>query len=89
MKDCKGIISEVKFSPNKNYLAVGSHDDKVDIYTVHDMKKKCKLDKSSSFIIAMDWNSNSDAMMTNDASYEILYYNVENGKQDTAGASNF
>lgn len=76
----KEVISEVKFSPNKNYLAVGSHDNKIDVYTVHDMQKKCTLDSSTSFITALDWSENSDSIRTNDASYEILYYNVESKK---------
>lgn len=85
----KEVISEVKFSPNKNYLAVGSHDNKIDVYTVHDMQKKCTLDSSTSFITALDWSENSDSIRTNDASYEILYYNVESKKQDPSGATNF
>lgn len=53
------------------------------------MQKKCTLDSSSSFITALDWSENSDSIMTNDASYEILYYNVESKKQDPSGATNF
>lgn len=40
MKVAKEWVSDVKFSPNKKFLAYASHDNKVYIHTVHDMKKK-------------------------------------------------
>lgn len=40
IKLAKEWISDVKFSPNKKFLAYASHDNKVYIHTVHDMKKK-------------------------------------------------
>lgn len=71
----KSWISEVKFSNDNKYLAVGSHDDKVDIYEVKNLQKKLgTLGKSSSFITALDWSEDSQSIVTNDASYEILYY---------------
>ena len=78
----------MKFSPDSRYLAVGSHDNRVDIYNVHDMSKKCVLDKSTSFINHLDWSEDGTHLKTNDASYEILYYDVETGSQDPAGATN-
>lgn len=91
IKIAKEWISDVKFSPSKKFLAYASHDNKVYIHTVHDMKKKFQLDKSTSFINQFDWSVNADAIKTNDASYEILYYQVSdaNASQDTSGATNY
>jgi len=69
-------------------LAVSSHDNKVYIYNIgKSMSRKCILKKSSSFITHIDWSLDSQSMRTVDGSYEILYYNVEGGTQDTSGAS--
>lgn len=72
----KEWISDVKFSPNRKFLAYASHDNKVYVHTVHDMKKKFALAKSTSFINQFDWSLDANAIKTNDASYEILYYQI-------------
>lgn len=33
-KDCKDVVSDVKFSPNQGYIAAGSHDDAVYVYSL-------------------------------------------------------
>ena len=78
--DRKEWISDVKFSPGKKYLAVGTHDNPIDIYNVSTMKKKCVLKSSTSFINHIDWSVDGGALKSNDASYEILYYDVESKK---------
>lgn len=44
---------------------------------------------STSSVTHIDWSLDSGAIHSNDASYEILYYNVEAGTQDPSGASSF
>jgi echinoderm microtubule-associated protein-like 6 len=85
----KRWICEVKYSPDNKYLAVASHDAKVDIYEVRTNNKLGTLGKSSSFITAMDWSESGDAIVTNDSSYEVLYYRALEAKQDTYGATNY
>lgn len=51
------------------------------------MTRRAILNKSSSFITHIDWSLDSATLRTIDGSYEILYYNVHSGTQDTSGAS--
>lgn len=90
---CKKIskewIEDLKFSPDGNYLAVGSHDNKIYLYEVPAFRLAKKFGRSSSFITHIDWSQDSAAIRTNDGSYEILYYSIPDGTQDTSGASDF
>jgi len=59
MKDSKEEISDIKFSPNNKFCAVGSHDNKIYIYNANEKwKKKGKrpLNKHSSYITHLDWS---------------------------------
>lgn len=88
IKKRKEWISEVRYSPNNEYLAVGSHDNFIDIYNV---KLKYKhvfgLKKHSSFITHLDWSEDSNYLHSNCGAYELLFWDVNSGKQLTAGAS--
>jgi len=46
------------------------------------------MGKSSSFITAFDWSVDGSSIVTNDASYEILYYQVPS-TQDKWGATTY
>lgn len=86
-KVSKEWIEDLKFSPDGAFLAVGSHDNKVYVYNMPGMTPFKKIGKSSSFITHIDWSQDSQAFRTNDGSYEILYYNVSTGQQNTGGAT--
>jgi len=45
--------------------------------------------KSTSYVTHVDWSSDSTVIRTNDASYEILYYDVLTGKHDPDGSRNY
>jgi WD40 repeat protein len=81
-------IEDLKFSPDGNYLAVGCHDNKIYMFDTTSMKMK-KFGKSSSFIQHIDWNQAGDAIRTNDASYELLFYTIPDGIQNTSGGSSY
>ena len=87
-KISKEWIEDLKYSPDGKYLAVGSHDNKIYLYDCSKGKFTCKFGKSSSFITHLDWSIDSAYLRTNDGSYEILYYTIPDGKQDTSGATN-
>jgi hypothetical protein len=53
------------------------------------LERKCILKASTSSVLHIDWSLDSTIMHSNDASYEILYYNVEAGTQDPSGRSNY
>ena len=53
-------IEDLKFSPDGKYLAVGGHDNKLQIYTMPDCKLACKrFGARSSFITHIDWSQDS------------------------------
>ena len=82
-------VSDIKFSPNQKYLAVSTHapDSKTFVYALPKLERKSVLSASTSSVLHLDWSLDSEKIHTNDASYEILYYNVETGTQDKGGAS--
>ncbi|XP_071065438.1 echinoderm microtubule-associated protein-like 2 isoform X4 [Dasypus novemcinctus] len=81
-------ISVVSFSPDGAYLAVGSHDNLVYLYTVDQGGRKVsRLGKClghSSFITHLDWAQDSSCFVTNSGDYEILYWDPSTCKQITS-----
>ncbi|KAB0398557.1 hypothetical protein E2I00_009908, partial [Balaenoptera physalus] len=80
-------ISVVSFSPDGAYLAVGSHDNLVYLYTVDQGGRKVsrlgKCSGHSSFITHLDWARDSSCFVTNSGDYEILYWDPATCKQIT------
>lgn len=58
------------------------------VYCTDTWKLAFKLSGHSGSVIALDWSQDSKYIRTNDTSYEILYWNVEEKKQDPSGRSN-
>ena len=80
----------MKFSPDGQYLVVTSHNNWLYLFEVPKFSKPIRyFSKSSSFITHVDWSLDSQAIRTNDASYELMYYTVGDGKQQPSGASGY
>ncbi|XP_072284690.1 echinoderm microtubule-associated protein-like 1 isoform X8 [Pyxicephalus adspersus] len=71
-------LSVMCYSPDGNFLAIGSHDNCIYIYAVNENGRKYsrigKCMGHSSFITHLDWSVNSQYMMSNSGDYEILYW---------------
>ncbi|XP_073494523.1 echinoderm microtubule-associated protein-like 1 isoform X5 [Phyllobates terribilis] len=71
-------LSIMCYSPDGNFLAIGSHDNYIYIYAVNENGRKYsrigKCSGHSSFITHLDWSVNSQYLMTNSGDYEILYW---------------
>jgi len=88
IKDAKEWIQEVKFSPDGNMLAVGSHDNAIYLYSASTFAKKpFTMKKHSSFITHLDWSEDSNYLHSNCGAYELLYWDANNGSQIKSGAT--
>jgi WD40 repeat protein len=83
-------IEAMSYSPDGRKLAVGSHDNYIYIYDVNDgYRMKHRLTGHSSFIIALDWSVDGTAIHSNCGAYELLFFDVNSGKQLKDGATRF
>ena len=65
-KDCHSAISDLKYSPDNAYLAVASHDQFVDVYSVaKGYKRVARLSGHSATVRHVDWAADSSVLMTN------------------------
>ena len=69
-------------------LACGSHDNNIYIYDTTSYNLLGKLTKHNSFIVAVDWSSDSKYIRSVCGAHELLFFTVDNFSQDTSGASN-
>uniref|UniRef100_A0A8C8S2G0 EMAP like 1 n=1 Tax=Pelusios castaneus TaxID=367368 RepID=A0A8C8S2G0_9SAUR len=72
------IIEDPAQSSDGIFLAIGSHDNCIYIYSVSENGRKYnrlgKCSGHSSFITHLDWSVNSQYLMSNSGDYEILYW---------------
>jgi len=80
-------IECIQFSPNGNYLACGSRNNYIYIYSVSENGLKYsrigRCSGHSSFITHIDWSVDSEFLMSNSGDYEILFWQASNCKQIT------
>uniref|UniRef100_A0A8C9SB44 EMAP like 3 n=1 Tax=Scleropages formosus TaxID=113540 RepID=A0A8C9SB44_SCLFO len=76
-------LSVMRYSPDGSFLAVGSHDNFIYIYTVTEGGRRYtrfgKCTGHSSFITHLDWSKDGKYIMSNSGDYEILYWDVAGG----------
>ncbi|EGR31701.1 hypothetical protein IMG5_103450 [Ichthyophthirius multifiliis] len=88
VRSAKEWISDVKFSPDGTTLAAGSHDNAIYIHNIPDLKLKVKpLRKHSSYITHIDFSQDGNVLHSNCGAYELLYWNINQAKQITSGAT--
>jgi microtubule-associated protein-like 6 len=88
IRNRKRWISDIKYSPNNEFMAVGSHDAIIDIYKVTDKYRLMfSMKKHSAFITHLDWSLDSNYLHSNCGAHELLFFDANTGRQLTSGAS--
>ncbi|XP_055084870.1 echinoderm microtubule-associated protein-like 4 [Periophthalmus magnuspinnatus] len=76
-------LSVMRYSPDGSFLAVGSHDNFIYIYSVAENGRRYsrfgKCNGHSSFITHLDWSKDGKYIMSNSGDYEILYWDIAGG----------
>jgi len=80
-RDSRHWIRDIKFSPNGATLALASNDNKIYIYNQDTYSLRCKMDKHSNFVRAIDWSEDSAYIQSDDGDYEHIYSNTFDGSQ--------
>ena len=81
-KDSKEWSQVIKFSPDGNTLAIGSHDNHIYLYdTNKKFKLRAKFKKHNSFITHFDFSADSQFLVSNCGAYELLFSDVFTGNQ--------
>ena len=82
VRDSKQTIADLKFSPSGEFLAVGSHDGTVRLYSTRRDEYRhvvcCK--GNSGAVLHLDWSKDSRVLQTNSTAGEILYFDAETGR---------
>lgn len=90
-KPSKQPISEVKFSPNGQIMAVGSHDHNIYLYKVQEngakIVKAASFTKHQSYITHLDFSADSQVIQSNCGAYELLFSNATTGKHIVSASS--
>jgi len=90
LTDAKEWIECMAFDPKGKMLAVGSHDNNIYIYDIlrNDFKLKGTLKAHNSYIMALDWSKDGTYIRSNCGAYELLFFTIDDCKQDPSGRSN-
>lgn len=88
-RDTKQWIQVVKFDPTGDFLAVGSHDGAIYIYSTAGggLELVQRLNKHHSYITHLDWSEDGSVLHSNSGDYELLFFNPGDGSQLPDGAT--
>jgi WD40 repeat protein len=86
LKHAKEWSEVMRYSPDENFLAVGSHDDHLYVYQINaegHYSLYHAFHAGSSFINALDWSLDGSRLRTTDGAHEMLFYNITEKTHDT------
>ena len=89
LTDSQEWVEVAEYSPDGNFLAVGSHDTNIYIYDAangYSLVGTCS--KHNASITCIDWSQDGSYIRSVCNAYELLFFNMPSGNQDPDGASN-
>lgn len=91
LSDGQEPIQVVKFSPDGQFLALGSRDNYIYVYQINENSRRfAKVGRCvghSSYVTHIDWSEDSQILRSNSGDYEILYWNASTCRQITTPSS--
>ena len=88
LKSADRWIEFMCYSPNGEYLAVGTHSNAIVIYDTAAYTEKGKNTAHKSSILSLDWSKDGKYIRSNCEAYELLFFDLQTMKQDPSGATN-
>jgi WD40 repeat protein len=79
LRHAKEWVEEIRYSPDGEKLAVGSHDNFIYLYNVVESgayTKYARCKGHSSYITCVDWTLDSSIIRTVCGAYELLFFNA-------------
>ena len=80
--------SDIKFSPDCRWIAIGNADNGIDVYSVPDgggmkgWRRVAKFEGHSSFVNHIDWSADSMKLQSNCGAHELLYWKLYDETRD-------
>lgn len=74
MNNAREWIEDMEYSPDGSKLAVGSHDNKIYVYSVPDYELLGVCKKHNSFITSVDWSLDGNYIRSVCGAYELLFF---------------
>lgn len=79
-RDSTKWLRDILYSPNGQYIAIGSEDWKVYVYNVNEGYACCAvITQHQSFIVSLDFSDDSAWLRVNCGGYELCYFESETG----------
>lgn len=89
MKAAKDWCEFAKYSPCEDFLAIGSRDNHLYIFSVDAETHEYKLHfdfEHQSWMNAIDWTADSKEIRASTGGNEVLYFNMESKQPDPNGS---
>jgi microtubule-associated protein-like 6 len=79
-RDSVKWITEIKYSPNSDLIAVGSYDNKIYIYNIHNgYGLNAVISQHQSFIVSFDFSEDSAWLQSNCGGFELNFFEADTG----------
>jgi len=74
-------IQDVKFSPDGNTLAIGSHDNTIYLHSASDWSVRGKCEAHNSYITHFDFSEDNSTIQSTCGAYELLFFDANTSQQ--------